>query len=551
LPAGSGRRLKILVLSSKGTLRPYVPVIRLLAERGHTIQFGFPRVHEQIRERLLDLPEASAGNVAVDSAPGRRSTDGWRSVAWAVRGLADLARYSHPRYDAAPVLKARITKKVIGHLRKPRHFEPLGRRVALRLARRIASACDAELSSRVIRAAERIEAAIPTSRRIDRYLRRHAPDLVLVTGTVKTASSQVEYLKSAQRLGIPSGTGVGSWDNLTNKGLLKFAPERVFVWNETQVREAVELHGIPSERVVATGAQIFDEWFERRPSRTREQFVRELGLDASAPYVLYVCSSGFITEPAARGESPADEAGEVAFVRRWIEALRTSDDEWLRRIGVVVRPHPGVPRRWQDVDFEPFDNVVVWPREGAQPARGGATRDDFFDSLVHSAAVVGINTTAMIEAAIVGKSVLTVLAPEFAQESTLHFHYLLEENGGFLHVASSLDEHVRQLRGVLDEDAAGAERRRRFVESFVRPHGLERPATPILADAIEDLARVSVERVLPRGTRLLRAALSVEAGLTSLALAVRRLRPQRPGRATGRRPSRSGDRRGVAQRSGA
>ena len=27
---------------------------------------------------------------------------------------------------------------------------------------------------------------------------------------------------------------------------------------------------------------------------------------------------------------------------------------------------------------------------------------------------------------------------------------------------------------------------RGFVESFVRPHGLDRPATPILADAIQD-----------------------------------------------------------------
>jgi hypothetical protein len=111
-----------------------------------------------------------------------------------------------------------------------------------------------------------------------------------------------------------------------------------------------------------------------------------------------------------------------------------------------------------------------------------------------------------------------VLAPEFAQESTLHFHYLLEENGGFLRVASSLDEHARQLARVLDEDAAGAERRRRFVESFVRPHGLDRPATPILADAVEELARVRVERRVPAATLLLRVPLALEAGLSSLVM---------------------------------
>src|SRR3712207_6916201 len=47
----------------------------------------------------------------------------------------------------------------------------------------------------------------------------------------------------------------------------------------------------------------------------------------------------------------------------------------------------------------------------------------FYDSLHHAAAVVGVNTTAMIEAAIVGRPVLTVLDDAFAltQRGTLHF----------------------------------------------------------------------------------------------------------------------------------
>src|SRR5205823_14365290 len=120
-------------------------------------------------------------------------------------------------------------------------------------------------------------------------------------------------------------------------------------------------------------------------------------------------------------------------------------------------------------DLGHLGNVAVC--RGKHPVADEA-RTEFFDSLAHSAAVVGINTTAMIEAAVLGKSVLTVLNPEFAQEATLHFHYLLEENGGFLHVASSLEQHAEQLGRVLEERAEDAERRRRFGESFVRPHRL-------------------------------------------------------------------------------
>jgi hypothetical protein len=79
---------------------------------------------------------------------------------------------------------------------------------------------------------------------------------------------------------------------------------------------------------------------------------------------------------------------------------------------------------------------------------------------------------------------------EFAgtQEGTLHFHHLLPENGGCVRIASSLEEHVRQLGERLrDPEAAHAETQR-FIASFVRPHGLDRPATPIVVDAIERLA---------------------------------------------------------------
>jgi hypothetical protein len=141
-------------------------------------------------------------------------------------------------------------------------------------------------------------------------------------------------------------------------------------------------------------------------------------------------------------------------------------------------------------------------------------------------AVIGINTTAMIEAAIIGKSVLTILEPEFAQEDTLHFQHLLEENGGFLYAASSLDDHLARLRLVLDEDAAGAERRRRFVESFVRPHRLDRPATPILADAVEELATLPVDR-LPLSRLLLRPPLAAEARLSAFAASRGRKRGKR------------------------
>jgi hypothetical protein len=495
----TARRLRVLLAGRPGTLTRFTSLVRELGGRGHAVTLLIRNPHPLLIE-LADGLHARYPGVTHEPSPQRGDLDGWRYVASLVRALGDQARYAHPRYEHAPELRRRSARETETLLRKG-DFEPLGRSLASRLARRLETATDEQLAERVIRWSARSEAAIPSSRGIDRFLRERAPDVVLVSSIVRHGSEEAELVKSARRLGIPSGVCVASWDNLTNKGLLKTVPDRVFVWNEAQVAEATELHGIPADRVRATGAALFDEWFERRPTRTREELARAAGLDPARPFVVYFCSS----PPIARDREPG-------FVREWITTLRASGDARVSELGVLVRPHPRAAATWKHADVSDLGNAVVWPRGGAFTV-GDHERDDFFDTLFHGRAVVGINTTAMIEAAVVGNSVLTVLRPEFAQESTLHFHHLLAENGGFLHVAASLDEHATQLASVLAGD--DAEVRRAFVERFVRPQGLDRPATPILADAVEELAAVSPAPA-ERGSPVLRAGLGVEAALSAV-----------------------------------
>jgi FkbM family methyltransferase len=290
----------------------------------------------------------------------------------------------------------------------------------------------------------------------------------------------VDYVRSARALGIPTALCVASWDNLTNKGLIHEPVDLVAVWNHAMKDEAVRLHGVAPERVAVTGAAAFDHWFDWRPSTTREAFCARVGVRSDRPYLLYLCSSRFVAPD------------EVPFVRRWVEQLRRSTGE-LRDAGVLVRPHPQNAEQWRDVDFGASANVAVWPRSGAAPA-DAVTRNEYFDSIYHSAAVVGINTTAQIETAIVGRPVFTVLAPEFrdTQEGTLHFRHLREVNGGLVRAASDLAEHVTQLELALREPAETDNQCRRFIEAFVRPYGLRDAATPRLVDALEAVARQRV-----------------------------------------------------------
>jgi hypothetical protein len=327
-----------------------------------------------------------------------------------------------------------------------------------------------------LKAAER---AMPTDPDLAACIDAHDADVILVTPLLTLGSEQVDVLRTARRRGVPTALCVGSWDHLSSKALIRQIPDRVFVWNATQQREAETLHGVPADRVVVTGAQCFDQWFGRRPALDRAAFCRKVGLDPDRPYILYVCSALFEGSP-----------NEAEFVARWAAALRASGDPGLARAGILVRPHPKRGFEWDGVDLSGLQNVVLWPPRAAAPF-DAATRADYFDSMFHSALTAGLNTSALIEAGIVGRAVHTILLPEFYenQEGTLHFRYLLE--GGLLRAARSLPEHVAQLAASLAASDPSVHHNRAFIEAFVRPRGLHVDATPVFADAVETLAASS------------------------------------------------------------
>jgi hypothetical protein len=130
------------------------------------------------------------------------------------------------------------------------------------------------------------------------------------------------------------------------------------------------------------------------------------------------------------------------------------------------------------------------PRIAVSMPQGMNGDQTLFDTVFHSAAVVGLNTSAELEAGIVGRPVLTVLAPESSggQRGTLHFDYLLKAHGGFVELAPDMDVHRQQLTAAV-AGAYDAEAIRAFMRDFLRPQGLDRPVAPLVADAIVAAAR--------------------------------------------------------------
>jgi hypothetical protein len=452
--------------------RHFDGVIQSLAAEGHSIVLAAARQ----RNRALSLPRSlrlanrdliarrSAARIEIVPCPVRR-LDAWTNAAPALRLARDYLRHADPRYAHKAKLEARSAESAPKAWLAFVHARPWVRRHWRAVSRALAAA----------------EAAIPTDALFNLFIANERPDLVLVTPLVDYGSYQTDYVKSAHRLGIPVAFVPFSWDNLTNRGLIRIQPDRVLVWNAIQEREAMELHGVDQERIVVTGAARFDAFFGMRAATTPQEFCTPLALDPDRPLVLYLCSSEFVAPE------------EVAFVRRWIQALRQSSDARLRSASILVRPHPAHLKPWKGVSLG-ARNAAVWTEKETMNADQG-----LFDSLFHARAVVGLNTSAMIEAGILGKPVHTIVLDEFAggQEETLHFDYLRAEKGGLLHEARTLEDHVEQLSASLDAGETARERDRRFIERFVRPHGLDVPVTPIVAAEIARVAGIEKRRVRP------------------------------------------------------
>ena len=164
-----------------------------------------------------------------------------------------------------------------------------------------------------------------------------------------------------------------------------------------------------------------------------------------------------------------------------------------------------------DADHAHLDQVALWRTEDTEPATEQA-KNEYFDTVHHARAVVGLNSTSLIETAIIGRPALSMLTPEYApsQEGTMHFE-LIAGPDGMLIVGRSWEEHLDQLARVLEDPDADKQRRLRFVHRFIRPYGLDAEATGIVVDAIEHAAGAG-SRTTVRGTSwgpmLLRAALT-------------------------------------------
>jgi len=481
-------------------VRHYESVLRALAARDHEIDLTTERAGKASWPAAVVALAQECPAIRLSLTP-TLADDPWWELATRLRQARFYLRFLEPAYRGTPGLLVRARD------RAPRLAIRLAESFGLgRFGRRL-----------LVRVIDVLEQSTRTASAFHGYLRERRPDLLVTTPLVILKTTQIDEARAALELGIRNTFAVASWDHLSSKGELTFSPQQVLVWNDVQKREAVELHHVDPDRVVVTGSQVFDDWFERRPSTTRDEFCTQVGLRPDRPVLLYVCSA------LLEGSPP-----EAEFVLRWARHLRGSGHPALRECGILVRPHFKRGEEWRGVDWSDLDNIVCWPPTGDVPV-DARSKNHYFDSLYHASATVGLNTSAMIEAAILGRPVHTVLLPEFrdSQEGTVHFRYLLEGPDALLRAKRTLDEHAHDVAVTLEGRAADPGRSARFVRAFVRPGAADVPATTRFVEALEALAAqpAPAPQAVPAWTGMIRPMLRPFAN--AAAARVRRLKDER------------------------
>lgn len=456
--AGNGSiPLKVLfVIKALSQFSYMSSIVQSLVSSGHHIQLLFDPVwskatSDHVVRQFIDRTD----NVVMDWSVQR--TDKWRRWIFFSRELRSYISYTKRSNQSSYYLKRwnRYLPSAIGLF------------VYLRPVKFLLS------RSPVYQWLGAVETHVPPDQKIAADILHRKPDVLVVTPMNQRFSEEVEYVKAAETVNIPTVVPVLTWDNLTTKGIFHVIPDLTLVWNKEQRNEVIDIHNVPEEKVFITGSPFFDKWFDAGELlEDRRTFCQRMGFDPAKPFFVYLGSSAKIARD------------ETWLAQTIYNGLKTHSKKSVQNIGMLARPHPVNTKHYNKLVGE---HLVVWPKNGALPEAQDSQRD-FYNALAHCEFTIGINTSGMIDAIINGKPCLTVMTDQYrpTQEKAVHFRQLLHAD--VLDVNHSPQETIDSIVRLLEGEDRHCDQRQQFVKEFIRPHGLGIAAGKVAARAIELIA---------------------------------------------------------------
>ena len=252
--------------------------------------------------------------------------------------------------------------------------------------------------------------SLPVNQSLQKAIHDFAPDLVVFPSSAYDPAGN-DVVRVAEALGIPSLFLVDNWDNLSSKSILWAVPDALGVWGPQSVKHAIEIQGVPSERITPLGTPRFDRYYVLRDGETASPF--------PFPYILFVgCAL------------PFDEISALEM----LDSELTGGENDYGDTRIVYRPHPWRQKRLRERPFDEnsFVRVELDPQMRSDfSKRRLMPKLDYYGPLLQNAEmVVAPLTTMLIEALIFTKKTLVIAyddgvhfsSPRNALANYEHFH---------------------------------------------------------------------------------------------------------------------------------
>jgi CDP-Glycerol:Poly(glycerophosphate) glycerophosphotransferase len=312
----------------------------------------------------------------------------------------------------------------------------------------------------------RSEGFILRDANLDKLLSNHPVDLVLLGSPGYTAQDAL-LLHAAVRRRIPVVVAVMSWDNLSSKGVINPPPDRFLVWSDHMRLEAMSLHEISDDRIVETGAPLYDIFANADRFGSRHENLTRLNLDSNRRLILYGTSNA---------AHVPDEIEIVKRVAQWVQddslgvpcqlCVRLHPQAVSGPFKFLIEPYRNLASKWVKIDFPLVrESTLLWdlPTEDIE----------HLVRLLRDADVV-INTasTLAIDAAVLDRPVISIaydVSGDLPYSRSVRRYYDYTHNAhvvraGAVQLAKSPEDLRNKITSYLKHPEQDCEGRRRIVE---------------------------------------------------------------------------------------
>lgn len=216
---------------------------------------------------------------------------------------------------------------------------------------------------------------------------------LLICGTSYPPGLELDLIDTARHLNIESVSIVDHWTNFYSRydrnGRLVL-PDTIYVIDERAKQLAVD-SGLPSN-IIKVAGNPYHKYLELwKPKKNRAEYLADLGLRDSDRYVVYA------PEPLSiyglKSKYGFDEFDALKFINSSLELLNSID------FTLVVKAHPNHP----DWFYEKIYEILKHKKTIC------VTECDFEGLVLHSSAVMGLFSNALIEANIIGAQTIRPL----------------------------------------------------------------------------------------------------------------------------------------------